>query len=91
MTIALSIETLQNAYDICLLVKDLTGNVIASGDFEQSDIENYEKSKQFMAAYDRAFRNKPDRKKVRGDWINRLKKAFENLQSGIEELNKIKD
>lgn len=91
MNIVLSIETLQNAYDICLQVKDLTGNVIASGDFNQSDIENYEKSKQFMAAYERAFRNKPDRKKMRGEWINRLEKAFESLQSGINELNKIKD
>lgn len=86
MRISLSIETLQAAYDICLLVKSHSGNVLAQED-SASDKEWYDKAKKFMDAFDKACKNNPDRKKYRGDWIKDLEKSLDNFSKAIDDLD----
>lgn len=91
MRISLSIETLQDAYDICLLVKENSANVIAGAEeYEniKSDKEWYEKSKRFMDAFDKACERKPDRKQYRSDWIKRLESSLSGLNDALDKLNK---
>lgn len=44
-------KKLKDAFDICWLVQDMTGNVIASGEAGESDYENHRKATSFINAY----------------------------------------
>lgn len=87
MRISLSIENLQDAYDVCLIMKDWCGNVIASGDFAESDKENHAKSKRFMEAFNRALKDNPDRKKAAKDWKRSLAKSMSKLNDSLDLLS----
>jgi|688.fasta_scaffold300988_1 hypothetical protein len=89
MRISLSIETLQDAYDICLLVQDHCANVIAGSEkYEntKSDKEWHDKAKRFMTAFDRATKANPDRTKYRKDWIKNLENSLEKFNSAVGDL-----
>lgn len=86
MRICLSIETLQDAYDLCLLIKSHSGMVLAEED-SPSDKEWYDKAKRFMDAFDKACKNKPDRKKYRNDWIAKLENSLSKMNDEMNDLN----
>lgn len=91
MRISLSIETLQDAYDICILVKDHSANVIAGAEENEdikSDKEWHEKATRFMNAFDKAIKSKPERIKYRNDWINQIEHSLKKFNTELEKINK---
>lgn len=73
-------DALQNAYDICFLVSDHCGNVIASGEPTQSDVDNKEKADAFIRWYNSR------RRRSKGDWTEKLQKSMDKLLGEIESI-----
>lgn len=54
--IPFDVEALDAAYEICFLIRDHARNVIASGDFGESDKDNEAKADKFIRAYKRTIK-----------------------------------
>lgn len=75
-----AIEALDNAYETCWLVRDQLANVIASGDFGESDVLYHKRADNFIKWY--------NGKKRKGDWREKLEKSMPKLLTNINEITK---
>ncbi len=74
-----TIEALKSANKICFLVSDHCANVIASGDFCQSDVDNKKTADTFLKWY--------QSRRLKEDWRTKLQKSMDRLFKTVEQLN----
>lgn len=55
--ITMSKAHLALAFEMCYLLKDHAGNVMASGEVSESDKDTYDKCKKFISAYKKALKS----------------------------------
>lgn len=75
-----TIEALESAYQTCNLVRHQLANVIASGDFGESDVEYHKQADNFMKWYE------GKKVKYKGDWRAKLEKSLSKMIEEVEKL-----